>query len=76
MAVFGSEQMAEQIVCVDNIGPREVSKRLNLGIAAAVIAVVGAAALLTLGVDRFWRGLIFVPAWISALGFLQARQRT
>lgn len=68
--------MAEQIVCVDNIGPREVKKRLHFGVIAAVVTVVVAAALIALGADRLWRGLLFLPAWMSALGFLQARQRT
>ena len=68
--------MAEQIVCVDNIGPREVKKRLSFGIVSGIVAVAGAAALLALGVDRFWRALLFVPAWMAALGYLQARQRT
>lgn len=68
--------MADQIVCVDNIGPREVKKRIHFGTVAAVVTAVGALALILLGADRLWRGLLFLPAWLSALGFLQARQRT
>jgi hypothetical protein len=68
--------MADQIVCVDNIGPGEVKKRLTLGIVTAVLTLVCTAALLGLGVDRFWRAMLFVPAWMAGLGFLQARQRT
>ncbi len=68
--------MADQIVCVDNIGPQEVRKRITLGIIAAVVALVSAAALLALGADGFWRAAVFVPAWLAGLGFLQARQRT
>lgn len=68
--------MAEQIVCVDNIGPSEVKKRLTFGIVTAGLTLVGTVALLGLGVDRFWRAMLFVPAWMAGLGFLQARQRT
>jgi len=68
--------MADQIVCVDNIGPGEVRKRLTFGIAAAVVALALAAVLVALGADRFWRAAVFVPAWLAGLGFLQARQRT
>jgi len=68
--------MADQIVCVDNIGPAEVRKRLTFGIIAAVVALVAAAALVALGADRIWRTTVFVPTWLAGLGFLQARQRT
>ena len=68
--------MADQIVCVDNIGAGEVKKRLTFGIVMAVLTLVSTAALLGLGVDRFWRAMLFVPAWLAGLGFLQARQRT
>jgi len=68
--------MTDQIVCVDNIGPGEAKKRLTFGIIAAVVAIVGAAVLVALGADRFWRSLLLVPAWLAGLGFLQARYRT
>ncbi len=68
--------MADQIVCVDNIGPDEVKKRLTFGIVMAVLTLVSTAALLGLGLDRFWRAMLFVPAWMAGLGFGQARQRT
>jgi uncharacterized membrane protein (UPF0136 family) len=68
--------VANQIVCVDNIGPGEVKKRLSFGIIAAVVAVVSAAVLLALGADRVFRGSVFVPASLAWLGYLQARQRT
>ena len=68
--------MADQIVCVDNIGPSEVKKRLTFGIIMAVLTLGSTAALLGLGADRFWRAMLFVPAWMAVLGFGQARQRT
>ncbi len=68
--------MAEQIVCVDNIGPGEVKKRRSFGVVSGLVALAGAGFLVGLGVDRSWRALLFVPAWLAALGYLQARQRT
>jgi len=68
--------MANQIVCVDNIGPSEVRKRRTFGTVTAVVTLVGTALLLGLGADRFWRATLFLPAWMAGLGFLQARQRT
>ena len=68
--------MAGQVVCVDNIGPREVRKRFMLGVVLAVLSLGAAAGLVALSVGPLWRGLLFVPATLGVLGMLQARART
>lgn len=59
-----------------NIGPREQRKRRVMG-AVALIAGVGLAfALVVLDAPRWSRFFIFLPIWIAALGFFQAREKT
>ena len=61
---------------IPNLGPRGQQQRFRLGILAAVAAGVLAAALLLLDAPRLWRLACFVPLWIAALGFFQARDKT
>ncbi len=35
-----------------------------------------AAALISLGGDRWWRVFLFFPFWMGALGLFQAQERT
>ncbi len=62
----------EYIPGVCNIGPEETSRRRNLGWVSLAIAIVLLAILLGTGANVWWRLLIFLPATISASGFLQA----
>jgi hypothetical protein len=63
-------------VSSSNIGPRERRKRTIFGLAFLLVGLALAATLLGAGVSRGWRVLLLVPFWASALGFLQARERT
>jgi hypothetical protein len=58
-----------------NIGPAEIRRRRNTGIAAAVATVVMAIVLVAIGAPTWARLLVFFPAAGSAVGFIQARSR-
>ncbi len=55
-----------------NIGPEEISRRRNLGWVSSVIVLLLFSVLVWIGVNPWWRLLIFVPATMAASGFLQA----
>jgi hypothetical protein len=55
-----------------NIGPEEIARRRNTGIAGLVIAIILFGVLFVSGVDPLWRVFVFFPAMLSASGFLQA----
>ena len=59
-----------------NIGPRERRKRVVLGLVMLAVSVGIAAALMRSGASPFWRLGLFVPLWMAALCFLQARGKT
>ena len=63
------------IVCA-NIGPAAVRLRRRAGYAGGAIAVVALALLLAIDAPRLWRLALFAPLFMSALGFLQAREKT
>ncbi len=60
---------------VCNIGPPEIRRRRQGGIAGAAAAAALLAALLAAGAPRPWRLVVFLPAFIAAVGFLQAGLR-
>ncbi|HUB08098.1 MAG TPA: hypothetical protein VMB50_13905 [Myxococcales bacterium] len=62
--------------CAINIGPRERRKRFTGGVVFLGVAVALAACELATGATRPWRLLLFVPLWVSAVGFFQARDKT
>jgi len=62
----------EYIPGVCNIGEEEISRRRKLGWIGLAVAVVLFAVLFWVGVDVWWRLLVFFPAAFSASGFLQA----
>jgi hypothetical protein len=62
----------EYVAGVCNIGPKEISRRRNVGWIALAITLVLLAILIWIGVNPWWRLLVFFPATISASGFLQA----
>lgn len=61
---------------IANIGPRERARRRRAGWIMLAAGLAVAAGLVAADVDRWWRLLLFLPFWGSALGFLQARART
>jgi hypothetical protein len=62
--------------CIPNIGPRERRRRLVMGVVVGGLTVALAVWLVSAGAPRVWRLLVFVPAWIAALDFLQVRAKT
>lgn len=66
----------EPSVCIANIGPRQRRARLRFGLVMAVVTVAALAAALLLPVPRAARLLVFLPAWMAALGILQHREKT
>ena len=59
-----------------NIGPKEIRKRLLMGVAmlaaGAVLAVVFAHA----GLSRGWYAALLLPFWMGTLALSQARKKT
>jgi hypothetical protein len=61
---------------VCNIGKREILRRRAVGIAALVFAFVsGFTLLMSDGISQSARWAIFFPLFVSAIGFIQARNR-
>jgi hypothetical protein len=63
-------------VSTPNIGPHERRSRLLFGAGGLAVAVVLGIALVAAGASRPWRLALFLPLWLAALGFFQARGRT
>ena len=57
---------------VCNIGPAEIKQRKLSGVIGLSVTVILFAVLLVSGFDKPWRLIIFIPAMISATGYLQA----
>ncbi len=57
---------------VCNLGPAERAKRLQVGWAGFIIAVLLEVLFVVFTVPAAVRSLIFIPAFMSAIGFLQA----
>jgi hypothetical protein len=66
--------MAE--ACAINIGPRERRRRLASGVVLLAAAVGLAAFELATGAGRLWRLSLFLPLWMSGVGFFQAFDKT
>jgi predicted nucleic acid-binding Zn ribbon protein len=60
---------------VCNINPNEVKKRRNVGHIGLVILVVLLVVFLVLNISRYIRIILFLPAFISAIGYLQAKNK-
>jgi hypothetical protein len=56
-----------------NIGGREISKRLWVGVAALAICVAIETGFVVVGASRWWRLALLPLLYISILGFVQAR---
>lgn len=59
-----------------NIGARGARRRARGGVAWLALGVIAAAALTVFGAPRAARWSVAVPFTLSAIGFLQARERT
>lgn len=60
---------------VCNINRTEIAYRKKAGYAGLAVLVVTFAALLALDVSSWFRLVLFVPAFVAAIGFLQARNK-
>lgn len=58
---------------VCNIGRSEIKRRELTGWLGVIITVAFYSLLVYLGAPRLWRLVIFIPATVAAIGFLQAR---
>ncbi len=58
---------------VCNIGKNEIKRRKQAGWAGLIVAIVLYILLLYIGTPRILRLVIFFPATMAAIGFLQAR---
>ncbi|MBE0520671.1 MAG: hypothetical protein IBX39_00165 [Candidatus Methanoperedenaceae archaeon] len=58
---------------VCNIGKSEVKRRKQAGWSGLIITVILLGLLIYFDMPRPWRLVIFIPAMIMAIGFLQAR---
>lgn len=61
---------------VGNIGPRERAKRRFMGLVGLAAAVAWGFACILQQTPRSSRLLVFVFAWLGALGLLQAKEKT
>lgn len=61
---------------VANIGPRERRRRLRFGLAAGGLSLIAAVLLIASAASPGWRLTLFVPLFLAALGYFQARDRT
>ena len=59
-----------------NIGPREIRKRLLMGVAMLAMGVVLAVIFTHAGVSRGWYAVLFLPFWMGTLGISQACKKT
>ena len=55
-----------------NMGKEEIQRRKKAGWIGLSLTILTAALLIWLGVDKWWRWLLFIPAMMSATGFIQA----
>jgi hypothetical protein len=61
---------------IPNIGPRGQAQRRRFGFVALLVAAALVAVLFATQAPSALRLVAFVPLWLSALGFFQARDKT
>ena len=59
-----------------NIGPKEIRKRLLMGVATLAMGVVLTIVFAHADVSRGWYAALFLPFWMGTLAFFQARKKT
>ena len=59
-----------------NIGPKEVRKRLLIGVALLALGIALAVGFAHADVSRGWYAALFLPFWIGTLAISQARKKT
>ncbi len=63
-------------LCVENIGPRERSKRARYGAGMLVVGFILTGVLIASGADRAWRLALFLPFAAAGTGFFQSYEKT
>ena len=59
-----------------NIGPREIRKRLIMGVIMLAMGLVLAVIFTHAGVSRGWYAALLMPFWMGTLAISQARKKT
>jgi hypothetical protein len=59
-----------------NIGPKEIRKRVLLGVAMLAMGGVLTVIFTHAGISRWWYSVLFLPFWVGTLGISQARKKT
>ena len=59
-----------------NIGPKEIRKRLLMGVAMLALGVVLAVVFAHAEVSRGWYAALLLPFWMGTLPVSQARKKT
>lgn len=68
--------MSETAVCIPNINNQERRKRLLFGGIMLAISLLVLAALVLIGVNRWWRLPLSLLFWGAATGYFQWREKT
>jgi hypothetical protein len=61
---------------ISNISATGIRRRRNMGIAWAIVAIVGAVAAIATDAPQSWRVILALPIALAAVGLLQAYERT
>ena len=64
------------VACEPNISPAGVVRRVRVGWIGVALTLAFIAGAVAMDIAWYWRLFAFVPAAVSASGFLQARRRT
>lgn len=68
-----SEASYQPGVC--NIGGAEVARRKQVSLLGGILYLVSAVALVSLELSQTMRALVFIPALIFAIGYIQSRKK-
>jgi len=63
-------------VCIANIGPQQQRKRLTFGLVMFAVGIAVAALMIFARIDLGWRIGLFLPFYMGAVGYFQARAKT
>jgi len=61
---------------IANIGPKEIRKRVLMGVAMLAMGIILAVFFAHADVSRGWYAALFLPFWMGTLGISQARKKT
>jgi hypothetical protein len=68
-----SESNYQPGVC--NIGGAEVARRKQVSVLGGVLYLASAVALIVLDLSQIMRALVFIPALVFAVGYIQSRKK-